>query len=39
MLSWVVSIIFDWAGAFANLLLLLAIVTLLYELLAVDRPA
>lgn len=37
--GWFVSLMFDLGGGLGNLLLVLAMVVLLYELLAVDRPA
>ena len=38
LLVWFVSLMLDLAGGLANLVLVLAVVVLFYELLAVDRP-
>jgi len=35
--GWAFSLMFDWGGGLGNLLLVLATVTLLYELLAKER--
>jgi len=37
--AWFVSLMLDLGGGIGNVLLVLAAVVLLYELLAVDRPA
>ncbi|MBI2773324.1 MAG: hypothetical protein HYX56_02380 [Chloroflexi bacterium] len=37
LMGWALSLMFDWGGGLGNLLLILGVVTLLYELLAVDR--
>ncbi len=37
--AWFVSLMLDLGGGLGNVLLVLAAVVLLYELLAVDRPA
>lgn len=39
LLIWVVTLMAGVGGALANLFLVFAVVVLLYELLAVDRPA
>lgn len=37
LLGWFLALMLGWGGGLGNLLLVLGIVTLLYELLAVDR--
>ncbi len=39
LVAWFASLMLDLGGGLGNLLLVLAVVVLLYELLAVDAPA
>jgi hypothetical protein len=39
LLAWVLTLMLDLGGGLGNLLLVLAVVVLFYELLAVDRSA
>ena len=36
LVAWVAFIVFDWGGRFANALLFLAVIVLVYELLAAE---
>jgi len=38
LVGWLVFIVLDWGGRYANVLLFLAIAALVYELLVAERP-
>jgi len=39
LLAWFAALVLDWGGGLGNVLLVLAVAVLVYELLAADRPA